>query len=237
MPRSPTTPGARPAPPPVQDHRTRNAERKRVQMRARILMATLQVHSHGDRLSPVIDDVIRQAGISRGSFYKYFDSLDEALLAVGQEISEQFVLDLLPVHDVLQQPWQRFAVAFRLFLLRALADPLWAAFVSRIDVWPPGSLVARKMAEDLRKGVAQGQFAVASVDAATDFLKGASVGCILALRQGAADPSAYIDTAVRMGLGALGCTGALTQRAALFSAKYLDGWTPRRTGLASITTE
>lgn len=216
------------------DHRSRNAERKRVQMRARILMATLQVHADRPLGQPVIDHVIQEAGVSRGTFYKYFDSLDQALLAVGRELSEQFVLDLLPVHDALTLPWQRFAVGFRLFLMRAAQDPLWAAFVSRVEVWPRDSLVGRKMVEDVRNGHAQGFFTVADADAAAEFLKGASLGCIQALRQGVAEPQTYIDGAVRMGLSALGCEPALTERGVAYAARYLDGWTPRRVGVAAV---
>lgn len=219
-----------PAKPKV-DHRTRNAAKKRTQMRMRILMATMHVYADESRENPVIEDVVHEAAISRGTFYKYFNSLDEALLAVGQETSEQFALDLLPIYDVLKEPWQRFAVGFRIFLVRACLEPRWAAFVSRMDVWPRQSLVARKMVQDLQQGKDQGVFTFGDVEAAADFLKGASVGCLQAVRRGVADPRVYIDTAVGMGLAALGCQPELCARGVLFSARYLEDWRPRTSWL------
>lgn len=149
---------------PEQDHRSRNAARKRVQMRARILMATMHIYASGTKDNPAIDDVIKEAGVSRGTFYKYFDSLDLAFLAVGQEISDQFALDLLPIYDILKEPWQRFAVGFRLPLLRASIDPQWASFVTRTEVWPRSSIVARKMVADLQLGLDAGVFQVDDVE-------------------------------------------------------------------------
>jgi len=173
---------------------------------------------------PVIEDVVRKAEVSRGTFYKYFDSLDEALVAVGKQVSDQFTLDILPVYDVLAEPWQRFSVGFRLFLIRALIDGKWAAFVIRMDVWPHESLVAKYMSADLKVGKERGQFSFDDLDAATDFLMGASAGGIQAIRQGLTDPQGYIDAAVRMGLKSLGCDSRMCDRGVSFSRKHLDGW-------------
>lgn len=206
------------------DHRVVNAAKKRDQMRARILKATMHVFADHSKERPVIEDVVREAEVSRGTFYKYFDSLDEALIAVGTQVSDQFTLDILPVYDVLAEPWQRFSVGFRLFLLRALIDRKWAGFVTRMDVWPHESLVAHYMSNDLKLGKERGQFFFEDLDAATDFLMGASAGGIQAVRQGVEAPQVYIDAAVRMGLKALGCDARMCERGVAFSRKHLDGW-------------
>lgn len=196
-------------------------------MRARILMATMHIYASGTKDNPAIDDVIKEAGVSRGTFYKYFDSLDLAFLAVGQEISDQFALDLLPIYDILKEPWQRFAVGFRLPLLRASIDPQWASFVTRTEVWPRSSIVARKMVADLQLGLDAGVFQVDDVELAADFLKGACLSCIQTLRRGVSDPSAYMDAAVSMGLSALGCDAKLILKGVSFSARHLEDWRPK----------
>lgn len=206
------------------DHRSKVAEKKRILMRAKLLDAAMRVYADHPGPSPVIDDVIREAQVSRGTFYKYFDSLEQVLVAIGQELSNQMTTDIMPVYGVLTEPWQRVAVGFRLFLVRALLDRKWAGFVSRVDVWPHHSLVAQNMASDLERGRVAGQFSFENVDVATDFLMGASAHGIQTIRQGVPDPNAYMDASVRMGLASLGCARSICDEGVAFSCAYLKSW-------------
>jgi AcrR family transcriptional regulator len=209
---------------PVVDHRPKVALKKRQIMRAKLLDAAMRVFAATGGTAPVIDDVIREANVSRGTFYNYFNSLDEVLVAIGQALNNQMTTDILPVYDVLIEPFQRVAVAFRLFLLRALHDPQWAGFVTRVEAWQHTSLVAEYMARDLENGKAAGDFDFERIDAATDFLMGASAHGIQALRQGVKSPERYIDTCVRMTLASLGCDADKCREATAFSVSYLQSW-------------
>jgi AcrR family transcriptional regulator len=206
------------------DHRTKVAEKKRLLMRTKLIDATTRVFAEHTGPTPVIDDVIREAKVSRGTFYNYFDSLDEVLAAIGQEFSNQMTTDILPVYDVLTEPWQRAAVGFRVFLVRALLDRKWAGFVTRPDAWPHHTLVAKYMAADLENGKRAGQFDFDNVDVATDFLMGASVQAIGALRQGVEDANAYMNASTRMALASLGCKRDLCDQGVTFSLSYLQAW-------------
>ena len=104
----------------VHDHRIEAAQRKREKMRNRILEATTNVFTHTTDDAPVIEDVVREAQISRGTFYKYFDSLDEALVAAGVEANNRMIADISSVYAFLSEPWQRSSVGFRIFMVRAL---------------------------------------------------------------------------------------------------------------------
>lgn len=168
--------------------------------------------------------MIREANVSRGTFYNYFNSLDDVLVAIGQELNNQMTTDILPVYDVLTEPCQRVAVAFRLFLVRALLDPQWAGFVTRVEAWQHTSLVAEYMARDLENGKAAGDFEFDRIEAATDFLMGASAHGIQAIRQGVELPNRYMDTCVRMTLASLGCHADKCQEANAFSITYLRSW-------------
>src|SRR5450830_1225424 len=101
----------------VRDHRIDVAEKKRLLMRMRLIDATMRVFANNEGATPVIDDVIREAKVSRGTFYNYFNSLEEVLAVIGQDLSNQMTTEILPVYGVLKEPWQRFPVGFRLFLL------------------------------------------------------------------------------------------------------------------------
>jgi AcrR family transcriptional regulator len=203
------------------DHRPEVAERRRLLMRTRILEATARTFTARVSAIPGIEDVAREAGISRGTFYRYFDSLDSAVVAAGVAMSDGLMTDILPVYDFLKEPWQRFSVGFRLYLVRSLLDPKHTEFLIRMDVWPQGSLVDKYMSGDLRMGRDCGQFEVDNVEAATDFLKGASAGTIQAVRRGVPEPESYIDAAVHMGLRSLGCTVEMCSKGVEFSRTHV----------------
>jgi AcrR family transcriptional regulator len=209
---------------PAPDHRIEAAQRKREKMRNRILEATTKVFTQTTDDAPVIEDVVREAQISRGTFYKYFDSLDEALVAAGVLANNQMIADISSVYAFLSEPWQRSSVGFRIFMVRALQEPAWASFVTRMDAWPHESMISIHMTNDLKRGKELGQFQFDNEVVANDFLMGASAGCIQAVRRGVADSQAYMDAAVRMLLQALGCSKELTEKAVAFSSKHIAEW-------------
>lgn len=208
----------------VTDHRSVVAEKKRVMMRARLLDAAMRVFADESKPAPVIDDVIREANVSRGTFYNYFDSLDQVLAAVGQAFNDEMATGVLPIYDVLSEPWQRTSVGFRVFLLRALIDSKWAGFLLRIDAWPHTTMVAMYMSADLENGRNKGQFSFDDARVAADFLVGAKVRAIQTIRQGLPDPNTYMNAAVRMALASIGCSPEVAARGVAFSTKYLHDW-------------
>ncbi|KXU87081.1 hypothetical protein CR51_36475 [Caballeronia megalochromosomata] len=191
-------------------------------MRTKLLDAALRAGVRRGGSRPVIDDVIREAKISRATFYNHFASLEEVMAAIGEELNNQMTTDILPLFGELVEPWQRVSVGFRLFLLRALIDPTWAAYVTRIDAWSHNALVARYMTLDLRNGKATGQFHYERIDAVGDFLKGATAHCIRAITDSIEDPTSYMDASVRMTLTGLGCSVELCDKAVTFSFEYIQ---------------
>ena len=207
-----------------EDHRVRVAERKRVVMRARLVDATMRVIGNGGNTGPVIDDVIREAKVSRGTFYNYFNTLEDVLALIGHELNDQMITEILPIYDMLTVPWQRFAVGFRVFLIRAMFDPKWAGFVTRTEVWTQDTLVDQYMSKDLAAGKAAGQFFYDNLQVAKDFLKGATLLGIRSIRRGVDDPIAYINAAVIMALASQGCSREHCEEGAAFSSNHLREW-------------
>ncbi|MEN0107840.1 MAG: helix-turn-helix domain-containing protein [Pseudomonas sp.] len=216
----------------VIDHRPKMAEKKRLMMRTKLLDAAMRVFAEQRTPAPVIDDVIREAQVSRGTFYRYFTSLDQVLVALGQDLNNQMTTDILPVYDILTDPLQRFSVGYRIFLLRALLDRKWAGFVTRADAWPHQALVAEYMTRDLHAGRAKQQFVFGRIDATTDFLMGASAHGIQAILLGTEQIHEYIDSSVRMALLSVGCSPQVSQEGVEFSLKYLQAWAAGEMGMA-----
>jgi AcrR family transcriptional regulator len=76
---------------PREDHRVRVAGEKRERMRDHLLGAVLAVYPGKPGQGPaVIDDVIRVAKVSRGTFYKYYPSLEEAVAELGAKLAAEW---------------------------------------------------------------------------------------------------------------------------------------------------
>ena len=98
---------AAPAPADV-DPRTAAAAIRRARMRERLLDAVLDLYQPGQGSgSLVIDDVICAAGVSRGSFYKYFESLDAAVNELGERMTADLIADFRRLFDDVTDPLVR----------------------------------------------------------------------------------------------------------------------------------
>jgi AcrR family transcriptional regulator len=213
------------------NHRSKTAEKKRLMMRTKLIDAACRVFADHTRPMPVVDDIIREAKVSRGSFYNYFDSLEQVLAVVGLEFSNQMMTDILPVYDVLTEPWQRVSVAFRLYLVRALLDRKWAGFMLRPDAWTHHALAVKYMTSDLESGRRLGQFCFDDINAADDVVMGAAIQAMRSIRQGMDDPNTYMNACARMVLTSLGCQRELADKALAFSLNYLQDWACGRLGI------
>ena len=191
------------------DHRSRVAERKRQQMRERLVQATLTacVASPHGRL-PVVDDVVQAAGVSRGSFYKHFTAVDEVLAEIGQRMAAEMLACYEHLAAPLADAAARVALGPLMAMARCVMEPSHGVFISRVDFisflatdTPRVHLVAHSLTE----AQAAGTLHFAHLDAATDLLVGASLeGQRRVLRNGQLD-GAYLRAlaaAVLRGLGA-----------------------------------
>ena len=98
---------------PREDHRVRVAREKRERMRDHLLGAVVAVYPGKPGQGPaVIDDVIRVAKVSRGTFYKYYPSLEEAVAELGAKLAAEMVAAIGALYDSLEDPIERSATAF-----------------------------------------------------------------------------------------------------------------------------
>lgn len=217
-----------------EDHRTIAARKKRDAMRVRILHATMEVFAERKNLSTSIEDVVKAADISRGTFYKHFASLEEALVAVGREATDRMTLDILPIYDVLTDPLQRISTGMRLFLTRALTDRHWAGFVVRAELIPHESILLDYIYHDMRAGAAEAKLRFDDVTAAADSVMGATVEGMRTIMLGRSkDPHSYISSVIRITLLGLGVPSNQADIATAFSKSYLIAQTTGSTAFLS----
>jgi AcrR family transcriptional regulator len=189
---------------PERDHRSTSADKKRSETRARILGAALAL-CVGNRASlPTVEDVVVRAKVSRGTFYKYFDSIEEALAELGHDLARLSVLENERFRGVFTEKWKSTSVALRALMTRALLDPTWAGLVVRTRGWLGEGMFSQIVMQDLAEGRALGEYHVPSDEVAFDVLVGLIESCVAALHKGVANPEHYIDSVVHLWLQALG---------------------------------
>ncbi len=207
------------------DHRTKTGERRRIAMRKKLVDAAMVVLSEEHKgMAAVIDDVIKEAGVARGTFYNYFQSMDEVKSAIGETLNEQMVNELLPIYEPIACPTDRFAVGTRMFLIRACLDRRWASFVKLPDVWSQKVMVAILMSKDLKDAKEQKLMAFENLRVASDFMLGGVASAIQALLEDIDDPLSYIEQTCRFALKALQVSDSQIEDSMAFGETYLAEW-------------
>jgi AcrR family transcriptional regulator len=82
--------------------------------------------------SITVDDVVREAGVAKGTFYVHFKDLRELTAAVAGELVKAIDELQQPVRLSIDDPALRIAYGCSCFIDRALADPGWAGVAARM---------------------------------------------------------------------------------------------------------
>src|SRR5512135_3906048 len=107
------------------DHRTRVGRERSARTETRILEAALRVFADMGPDAPKIDDFVQAAGISRGTFYNHFESVEELLAATSEWTTREIIELIEAALAGIDAPAIRFGVGLRLFFSKAQADPTW----------------------------------------------------------------------------------------------------------------
>lgn len=187
------------------DHRTRVGIARRRKMRMRLFEAALTVCDEKGLENAVIEDVITAAGVSRGSFYNYFQTMDELLAALGTELGNELVDTVENAVEDYPDPVQRLASGLRVFLHAVLSRPrvarlLWRAGFNAVN---PTHLVYAYLPRHIEEGMRQGRIVAGDVATALEISAGIALTTIYAssTREVAED---YPEQMVRHILLALG---------------------------------
>ena len=199
-----------------QDHRTRVGRERSARTETRILEAALRVFGEMGPDAPKIDDFVLAAGISRGTFYNHFESVDELLAATSEWLTRELIETIETRLDGIEGPVLRFGVGLRLFFAKAQSDPAFCRFVSR--VWKVGGLELPD--RDLREGFRRSIFRAPSAEAATDLLYGGVRQALLRMGTEATPPD-YGSQMTELCLQALGTPTALARAALKYSLPSL----------------
>jgi AcrR family transcriptional regulator len=165
------------------NHRTRVAAEKREKMRRKLIECALVVFSRKGVEAAVVDEVIALAAVSRGTFYNYFKTNEELLLAVVQEMGFELFWLIEQVVSSAKNPLERVSTALRLTMHMALRYPRFGNFYVRSNAnASPSSLAHQFLQRDISEAIKLGKIKqTKETYIAVDFIVGAALGGVQSL--------------------------------------------------------
>jgi AcrR family transcriptional regulator len=162
-----------------ENFRTRTGQARREKMLARLLAATMEVCGATDRRgAAVIDDVIKVAGVSRGAFYWYFDTIEEAIEKLGQRLADEIGEETRAIFGSEASPLKRAALGGQVVMTRGLMDRVWAGFLSNVHIFEDDSIFMIGVRHNLKVGRSEKLFSFDSLPVAVDFQIGATLAVV-----------------------------------------------------------
>lgn len=198
-------------------------------MTARLLQSVMECYAlHVLSGPPTVEEVIARADVSRATFYKYFNSVDEAIEERASELVDEMIESLKGVVGEQMKPILQFTVALHLFLLRSVLDPTWAAFVARSDLLRPNGELFQGVTGHLAAALVEGQVTFTVADAARNLAIGTMRETIRSIAQSDSPNRAFVEETTTMILCGLGVKRADARALVTDATIFIRGAAPDR---------
>ncbi|WP_010139124.1 TetR/AcrR family transcriptional regulator [Oceanicola sp. S124] len=192
-----------------QDHRSKVAAERREKMRRRLVEAAVAVFATKPQGDVVIEDIVARAEVSRGTFYKYFDSLDELLVLVKMTIAQEVMTMVASQERSSNDPAAALAHDIKCFVLTVRRYRTIGRFSANMGLGP-GELINDMVPDYMSWGVAEGRFCDMPCWLITTFLKTGVISVMMRLIGGVGEASDASDVVAAV----LRCLGVAPDEAA-----------------------
>ncbi len=134
------------------ERRAEIGREKRARTRLQLMTAAKALFSKRPWESVTIDELVREAGVAKGTFYSHFNDLEELAAAVADDLINAFDAMIQPERLSISDPILRIAFGCDAFLRQSLSDRSWALLSTRMARSHPrvGLLVRGRLSDDLR---------------------------------------------------------------------------------------
>jgi AcrR family transcriptional regulator len=122
-----------------------------------------------------IDDIVREAGVAKGSFYKHSPDKEALLAAVAGQIRHRIEREVTGANSEVADPARRVARAICVYLRFVAEEPEQGGVLVRNDrsgQTLPSMKLNKGTVDDVSAGLAQGRFTVPTVEAGALFVLG-----------------------------------------------------------------
>jgi AcrR family transcriptional regulator len=147
---------------------------RRARTRSQILEAAAKLFAGQPVAAVTVDSVVAAAGVAKGTFYYHFQNMDDLAAAVSAKLAESFDLLLAPELREMRDPIARLSFAFRKYLNKAIADPVWTRLVVQGSQTPVEFVpeVRAHIKTDIAQAIADGRLGMEDEDLAADIVIG-----------------------------------------------------------------
>ncbi len=199
---------------------------RRMRSRAALLVALQEVLLDPTSPGVSVPRVVSQCGVAQGTFYTYFDSLQDAIDAVGELLLTEHSRVLAGVTSRAVDAADIVARSARqtLMLVAYRTDVGRLMFDSGLPVDRLATGLRAHLDADLLLGVNRGDFAVTHIDVMRTVAAGTILGAALDLHRGRLPVEAVSEVALRI-LMILGVDVRQAQRLAFAPQEFVD-WAP-----------
>ena len=175
--------------------------RRRIHDAARLAFAE-------QRTGVQIDDVVKRAGIARGTFYNYFRTIDELFEHVAAEMASDLSERIVAHNASISDPALRVSNGMRYFCMRAHLERDWGLFLAHYGLSDEllQTALLQTAFRDVEEGVAAGRFRLRPEQTMSAFavLAGAVLASIKLVVAGVETPTRAGENLAEMGLRAFG---------------------------------
>jgi len=200
------------------------AQSRRAKTREALLQAAMTVIAEKGPDAASVEDFVAAAGVARGTFYNYFPTVADLILALNDHLAQGMASALKTFDPENADPALYLAVVLHRILASLATDPIRGWVGLRID----GAIARRPAAFEERfdqvfaAGVARGRFKDCGLDAARNLVFGTGRMAQREILQGACGPDhgLQVVAVILTGLGvAFDEARDLSRRAAAVAAR------------------
>lgn len=160
--------------------------KKKARTRQALVDAALRIYARKGVGELTLNELADEAGVSHGTIYNYFRTREEVLEAVGIALADQFSHSISALSEGVDSGAHRMSIGIRMFVLRAIADQLWANAVINVIHFDKGirSIVAAYVRSDLQMGLKEGAFVYSDEEVALALVVSCAIGAMNSIVEG-----------------------------------------------------
>ncbi|WP_374391933.1 TetR/AcrR family transcriptional regulator [Sphingopyxis sp.] len=144
------------------ERRAQIGQEKRARTRAALLDTAFTLLGRENGRNTRIEEICAESGVSRATFYNYFNNMDEVFSALSDELNHDFNRAVTRIISALPTAAERASAAVRYYLERALHDPKWGWAMVNISAGGPifGQDTYEHAQATAGEGIATGEFEI-----------------------------------------------------------------------------
>ena len=164
----------------IQDHRVRVAATRREEMQNILMFSALALASDKSIHEIDVDDIIQYAEVSRGSFYKYFPSVQALIPALANQLAHELTAEIDTITHSISSTSARLVITAKLTMRRLVRVKILGNFLIQLP-WPsqnPEANVFKNISSNIERGIKEGLFTKMPASVGCNLFVGSLIGGI-----------------------------------------------------------